>query len=139
MCVKGKLENFFDMSVTSSEHQNFYLPIDFDEILSVRPRSTKKMFAMIVTSSEHQNLYLPTDFDKIWYVCIRSINFFFDKSVTSSEYQNIYLPIDFDEILYGCSWVTKIDTNASEHENNGGGHKMHANGAMFATFACILD
>ena len=97
------------------------------------------MFAMSVTSSEHQNLYLPTDFDKIWYVCTRSTKKNFDKNVTSSEHQKSCLPIDLDEILYGCSWVTQIDKNASEHGNNGGGHKMHANGAMFATFACILD
>ena len=73
MCVLGRLKIFFDMSVTSSEHQNFYIPTDFNEILSVWPRSTKKMFAMSVTSSEHQNLYLPTDFDTIWYVCTSSI------------------------------------------------------------------
>ena len=44
MCVLLRLKKIFDMSVTSSDHQNFYLPTDFDEILYACFRSTKKNF-----------------------------------------------------------------------------------------------
>ena len=57
------------MSVTSSEHQNLYLPTDFDKIWYVCTRSTKKNFDKNMTSSKHQKSCLPIDLDEILYGC----------------------------------------------------------------------
>ena len=44
MRVLGRLKKIFNMIVTSSEHKNFYLPTDFDEILYACTWMTWKKF-----------------------------------------------------------------------------------------------